>query len=255
MLGKCCSSIPFWKSCGRLDIGSLPTCCFRLIHLQLCSLFHHLPPSCKLLREPVFLAAHNHRFQLRRSALRLLASSPSTFILKPRAISSLTASSIRARPATRFVTFRRRWASSEAEAKTEDEGAPISEIQPTPQEEVENAIHEDNAATAEDVAPAEPVAEFTEPAEEAEVPQSETSPVDTSAESVAEAAASSAAPAAAEAATPGRRAAAPNDPKSTVYVGNLFFDITENDLQTEFRRFGPVEKVRVMRDTRGLSKG
>lgn len=47
----------------------------------------------------------------------------------------------------------------------------------------------------------------------------------------------------------------PPSPKSTCYVGNLFFDVTENDLTKEFGRFGTVKKARVIRDARGLSKG
>ena len=182
----------------------------------------------------------------------MLASSPSTFIPKPRAISSLTSSSLRARPVIRVVALRPRWASSEAEARKEDEEVPISELQPTPQEEVENAIHEDNAG-AEEPSPAQAAAEYTESSEEAGIPQAETSHADTIAETTAAAAASDSAPIAP--APSERRAPAINEPKATVYVGNLFFDITENDLQTEFKRFGPIEKARIMRDTRGLSKG
>ena len=173
----------------------------------------------------------------------MLASSPSTFIPKPRAISSLTSSSVRARPAARAVAFRPRWASSEAEARKDDEEVPISELQPTPQEEVENAIQEDNAGV-EEPSPAQAAAEYTESTEEAGVPQAETSQADVFAD-----------PAPAASALPDRKAPVMNEPKATVYVGNLFFDVTENDVQTEFKRFGPIEKARIMRDSRGLSKG
>lgn len=47
----------------------------------------------------------------------------------------------------------------------------------------------------------------------------------------------------------------PPQPKPTVYVGNLFFDVTENDLQKEFARFGTIKNVRLIKDVRGLSKG
>ena len=46
-----------------------------------------------------------------------------------------------------------------------------------------------------------------------------------------------------------------NEPKRTLYVGNLFFDVTENDLTKEFSRFGTLKGVRLLRDSRGLSKG
>jgi len=38
-------------------------------------------------------------------------------------------------------------------------------------------------------------------------------------------------------------------------VGNLFFDITEDALKTEFEKFGDVKSVRIIYDGRGLSKG
>lgn len=47
----------------------------------------------------------------------------------------------------------------------------------------------------------------------------------------------------------------PATPSPNVYVGNLFFDVTENDLQKEFSRFGEIKNVRIIRDARGLSKG
>lgn len=44
-------------------------------------------------------------------------------------------------------------------------------------------------------------------------------------------------------------------PKPTVYIGNLFFDVTEDDLSRELARFGQIKKIRLLRDSRGLSKG
>ncbi|KAL2436353.1 hypothetical protein ABEF95_008866 [Exophiala dermatitidis] len=43
--------------------------------------------------------------------------------------------------------------------------------------------------------------------------------------------------------------------KPTLYVGNLFFDVTETDLVKEMARFGTVTRCKIVRDTRGLSKG
>lgn len=43
--------------------------------------------------------------------------------------------------------------------------------------------------------------------------------------------------------------------KATIYIGNLFFDITESELVKEFTQFGTVSRCKVIRDTRGLSKG
>lgn len=41
----------------------------------------------------------------------------------------------------------------------------------------------------------------------------------------------------------------------TVYVGNLFFDVRNEDLKKEFERAGPVIDARIIMDQRGLSKG
>jgi len=42
---------------------------------------------------------------------------------------------------------------------------------------------------------------------------------------------------------------------TTVYVGNLFFDISESELVKEFTQFGAINRCKVIRDDRGLSKG
>lgn len=40
-----------------------------------------------------------------------------------------------------------------------------------------------------------------------------------------------------------------------LYVGNLFFEVSEKALQQEFSRFGKVVSTRIVYDARGLSKG
>ncbi|KAK2741902.1 hypothetical protein FQN57_005461 [Myotisia sp. PD_48] len=47
----------------------------------------------------------------------------------------------------------------------------------------------------------------------------------------------------------------PPTPKDTVYVGNLFFDVTAQDLKTLSAEFGEVVTSRVIYDGRGLSRG
>ncbi|KAF7854723.1 hypothetical protein EAF04_010292 [Stromatinia cepivora] len=44
-------------------------------------------------------------------------------------------------------------------------------------------------------------------------------------------------------------------PNNGIYIGNLLFDITEEDLKKEFEHFGTITDIRVTRDARGLSKG
>lgn len=41
----------------------------------------------------------------------------------------------------------------------------------------------------------------------------------------------------------------------TLYVGNLFFDVTESALKREMERFGTVDDIKIIHDGRGLSKG
>ena len=199
------------------------------------------------------------RFQFRRSALRILSSSPSAFAYKPRTITSLSQSLLKSRTAP-VSLYQRRWASDEVKPDGE---VPISTLQATPQEEVENAIHEVEVTQAEEALAQEGAVEAEETVI-AEVGEDVT--VVNSAEVDAEVAETPipVAPPAPEAAQ--AFAAPPRDrpqdrlqriaePKACVYVGNLFFDVTEDDLKKEFARFGTITGARLLRDTRGLSKG
>lgn len=44
-------------------------------------------------------------------------------------------------------------------------------------------------------------------------------------------------------------------PCETIYVGNLFFDVTADDLRKQMEKYGIVEQATIVHDTRGLSKG
>lgn len=129
----------------------------------------------------------------------------------------------------------------------------MSTLQPTPAEEVENAIHEDaaKAEAANGVAGVEATPEDVDAVvQDTPVPMEPPAPEETS---------SVFAPAA-----PVRRAASLSaeersqkiaEPKETIYIGNLFFDVTEDDLKKELGRFGEITNCRLLRDARGLSKG
>lgn len=45
------------------------------------------------------------------------------------------------------------------------------------------------------------------------------------------------------------------EPSNTVYIGNLLFDITEQELEDEFSQYGKIESIKLASDARGLSKG
>ena len=47
----------------------------------------------------------------------------------------------------------------------------------------------------------------------------------------------------------------PGDPNPVLYVGNLFFEVTEDKLRQHFQEHGNVKSVRIVYDHRGMSKG
>lgn len=44
-------------------------------------------------------------------------------------------------------------------------------------------------------------------------------------------------------------------PTNAVYVGNLLFEVTPQDLEREFAAYGDIVSTRIAQDARGLSKG
>lgn len=170
-------------------------------------------------------------------------------------------SSIRVSPKSVPASFQRRWATNEAEAKHEEEEAPISKIQPTPQEEVENAIQSDNASESQVQAESSESGTTQAEAQDTQgtidsVVKSATAATSKAAETVKETV-QDVYQAATGGSRPDRSAAREGSliPKPTIYIGNLFFDVTENDLVKELARFGTITNCRLMRDSRGLSKG
>ncbi|PWY71077.1 RNA-binding domain-containing protein [Aspergillus sclerotioniger CBS 115572] len=47
----------------------------------------------------------------------------------------------------------------------------------------------------------------------------------------------------------------PPSPKETVFIGNLFYDVTAEDLRRTMEKYGTVEKAIIVFDSRGLSRG
>jgi nucleolin len=44
-------------------------------------------------------------------------------------------------------------------------------------------------------------------------------------------------------------------PHKTLYIGNLYYEVTGEQLKKVFSRFGEVESVKIVYDNRGLSRG
>ena len=44
-------------------------------------------------------------------------------------------------------------------------------------------------------------------------------------------------------------------PKETVYIANLYYDVTPDNIRTQMEKFGAVENVSLILDSKGLSKG
>jgi hypothetical protein len=47
----------------------------------------------------------------------------------------------------------------------------------------------------------------------------------------------------------------PIPPNETIFIGNLFYDVTVDNLKSQFSKYGVVESARIIYDTRGISKG
>lgn len=56
-------------------------------------------------------------------------------------------------------------------------------------------------------------------------------------------------------ASPRKRVGDPAPPNNTVYVGNLYYEVSPDQLKRVFSRFGEVEAVKIVYDNRGLSRG
>jgi nucleolin len=44
-------------------------------------------------------------------------------------------------------------------------------------------------------------------------------------------------------------------PHNMLYIGNLYYEVTADQLKKVFSRFGEVDNVRIVYDNRGLSRG
>ncbi|KAL9592047.1 MAG: hypothetical protein Q9179_007108 [Wetmoreana sp. 5 TL-2023] len=198
------------------------------------------------------------RIGLRHAAFRVFSASRSTPSLSCRSRSISTAISLtsRSRPLRPIVChLQRRYASEAAQTQSE----------PVADRETE-AQHGDNsiaAASQEQSQPSEAELAETEPVQQSPPKQSQQE------HSTLGELASSAADKAKETASSAYNAITGESsgagefgqrrpeyrPSASVYIGNLYFDVNEEDVRKYFEKCGPIESVKIILDNRGLSKG
>jgi nucleolin len=177
------------------------------------------------------------RFLLRRTAVRAIASTPSAVLAKPRSISSITPLAFRARKQQWSIpAFQRRYLSEEP-----------TKVEITEAEAKAVEAKEGFAQTGAEAPVEENLTPVQEEAQAAPTDAEHTVGVD-ALEQAANPRANSGAPRA-----PRReRNAVPNN---TVYVGNLYYEVSADQLKRVFGRFGEIDSVRIIYDNRGLSRG
>ncbi|KAF2198432.1 hypothetical protein GQ43DRAFT_443347 [Delitschia confertaspora ATCC 74209] len=182
-------------------------------------------------------------FLLRRSAARALSAAPSKAAFSsPRSITTFTPAAFQSQRQQRITSlFQRRFLTDDA-TKTQTDADKLAE---------DKAVE---AATS--GAPQTLTEEFAQTAAEAPVDEN-IAPVEAE---HAEGASADALGAAAGHAVPQTRNNRPfavpaADPNRQLYIGNLFFEVTEDQLKAIFSRFGPIEELRLIRGPNGNSRG
>jgi len=224
-----------------------------------------------------------NRYLFRRTAFRALQSPPASLVLRPRSITTSTRVTLQPSRQWTVTPFQRRFASEEAQQSTVDEIAAQSqahteaEISPTVAKtdgtagQVEagdvagkQSSQESSTSKAESAA-AEALGSYPEASgpsiESTKMNQDllQTSAASGTAQATQGATSTSFEPLSSAAAVirPSRASYIwpPLTPNNTVYVGNLYFEVSEDALQRQFTPFGPIKKAKIIYDHRGLSKG
>jgi hypothetical protein len=209
------------------------------------------------------------RFALRPAAVRLLSASSTSVLLAARSRSFVTLTPAILRrinqqpPSTRFAIISRRWNSDATKNSGETEVTSDGRVVDSAIESASGTFQVDEAAqgvVVEDSTQAEELA-----AAQAEGQSDILSDISEASQSVGGSTPASStlpeadAPNVTDSAAPRYSSRhtddAPVSPKETVYVGNLFFDVTAGDLKAQFEQYGVVEASRIIHDSRGMSKG
>ena len=186
-----------------------------------------------------------NRHCLRRVALRAVSTPSPIVSLRSRSFISITTFDYRnASQKSQYQLLQRRFASEEAQSRSEPEVDVAAEAQ-----------HEDNsisksAATEQSAPKDETIAALGDAASSATETVKQTA---SNAFAASTGAAQQLQQTLSNPPPPDSRIEVPEP--NTIYVGNLFFDVRENDLRTEFEQIGQVQNVKVIFDNRGLSKG
>jgi nucleolin len=176
------------------------------------------------------------RFLLRRATARAISATPSkAFLAKPRSIATFTPSVLRVRQQQWSAVFQRRFASDDA-AKTDAAQAPAADEAENFAQTAAELPMEDGLTPAQENAQAEPTnAKATVGADA----------LDEVAKTADRAQRKPRSP----------REANDTPPHNMLYIGNLYYEVTADQLKNVFSRFGEIENVRIVYDNRGLSRG
>ncbi|KAF3051599.1 hypothetical protein E8E11_011213 [Didymella keratinophila] len=171
------------------------------------------------------------KFLLRRTAVRAISATPSkAFLATPRSISTFTPA-FRTQQKWAVSAFQRRFASDDVVKK---EG--VTETPEDFAQTIAEPITEDGLTPVQQDAQAEPT--NTEETVGADALDAAAKQADKPQRNPRE-----------------RREKSDAPPNKTVYVGNLYYEVTADQIKRVFSRFGEVENVKIVFDNRGLSRG
>ncbi|KAF2013285.1 RNA-binding domain-containing protein [Aaosphaeria arxii CBS 175.79] len=179
-------------------------------------------------------------YLLRRTAARAVSSK--AIFTQPRSVAAITPASLKLHAYTRIIpAFQRRFASDDATKITT--------------ESISNATAQSEAPEAFAQTAAEaPIEENLTPVQAA----AEAPPTNASATVGADALAAAAQTAqrsTRRSRFPLREPSAPAEPSNVIYVGNLYYEVGEEQIQNVFSKFGEIESLAIARDNRGISRG
>lgn len=207
------------------------------------------------------------RYCFRRTAFRLFSSSATATPLQPRSVNAINRRRLpflvpRQSP---HYAFQRRWNSDEARRREPLEADNDQENQKDAENKSEDAaVQEERREVTEEsepkLKPTEAAAEVKPETISQNLEESANSDPDTTEEERTEPEPISKKPQEAAPTPPSeparfRYVEQPAVPKETVFISNLYFDVTADDLRKKMEDFGVVENVTIVHDARGISRG